>query len=326
MQIYGFLAGIGSMILFGSGGAPLKIKKVANLKTFPTSDSIGLHPLLFHIYLLLGIFILSILLWSYVPVHVDEYVTIAAIVQSILFLPANILAIAAIQQIGIATAISIWAGTSILVSFIWGITLLSASNQVTDPLYCVFALLLLIVGLVIFVIAFRLEIKKDEPVWSGIISAFIVGLLNGCLLVPQQALARFSDRSIEIFSFNVTILFSAINLAISPGLICCYFGIQRTIKWSSLPLFHWKYGFPAGFGTGVIWGLGNILSVYATLYLGISIGFPLSQLALVVNGLWAVLVFKELKTCMALTLWGLATLLLLMGGFILTNSVNQGIF
>ena len=47
---------------------------------------------------------------------------------------------------------------------------------------------------------------------------------------------------------------------------------------------------------GVMWNIGNICSIYAAdSPLGLAVGFPLAQCALMVAGLWGIFYFREMR-------------------------------
>lgn len=342
--IYGFLAAIGSIILFGSAGVPLRIKKIRQLQTFESEyDLEGVHPMVFHIYLLVGIVLTSPLLYAYIPIEIDYIVVIAAIGQTIIFIPSNILAISAIQQAGLAIAISIWAGTSIIVSFAWGVGLLSNLNKINSIPFCIIALILLFLGITNFMISFKLEEMQNDDSnddtnddtdddnnkhpWKGILYALMVGFLNGSLLVPFQYMSRFTDSNDDVFAFNVIIVFAFCSLFTGSIFVSIYFAYKRLKgDWCEIPSFHFKWGSLAGISVGIMWSIGNICSVYATLFLGFSLGFPLSQLALVINACWGIIVFRELTHPISICIWITAIISLLAGAVILSDSLNDGIF
>jgi len=49
-----------------------------------------------------------------------------------------------------------------------------------------------------------------------------------------------------------------------------------------------------GLSSGILWASANILSVHATWFLGMKVGFPLTQTCVVFNALWGILYFKEI--------------------------------
>jgi glucose uptake protein GlcU len=84
---------------------------------------------------------------------------------------------------------------------------------------------------------------------------------------------------------------------------------------------------------GCFWNCGNIFrcayvlydylyflfvrSIYATKDLGQAVGFSLTQCALLISGLWAIIYFKELTYRNAIIIWVLAAFVLLGGAFLL---------
>ena len=68
-----------------------------------------------------------------------------------------------------------------------------------------------------------------------------------------------------------------------------------------------------GVGSGALWAAANVLSVHATMRLGQAVGFPLTQVCVVVSSLWGILYFGELRDRLALTVFACASLLVLAG-------------
>jgi len=67
---------------------------------------------------------------------------------------------------------------------------------------------------------------------------------------------------------------------------------------------------------GFVWNIGNWASIFATLFLGYTVGFPLSQCALLVGGFWGVVLFKEITGVKRISLF-VASSLVLIGGAVL---------
>ena len=62
-----------------------------------------------------------------------------------------------------------------------------------------------------------------------------------------------------------------------------------------------------GLSCGGLWAAGNVLSVHATLRLGQAVGFPLTQVCVVVSALWGIVYFRELRDRLALALFAAAS-------------------
>ena len=67
----------------------------------------------------------------------------------------------------------------------------------------------------------------------------------------------------------------------TPVLFTGYFLLKRQV-----PAFHFKRTFWPGLVVGIIWNVGNVSSTLASMSpLGLTVGFPLTQCALVVGGI-----------------------------------------
>ena len=66
-----------------------------------------------------------------------------------------------------------------------------------------------------------------------------------------------------------------------------------------------------GLSCGGLWAAGNVLSVHATLRLGQAVGFPLTQVCVVVSALWGIVYFRELRDRLALALFTAASCVVL---------------
>ena len=67
----------------------------------------------------------------------------------------------------------------------------------------------------------------------------------------------------------------------------------------------------AGVAAGALWAAGNVLSVHATMRLGQAVGFPLTQVCVVVSALWGILYFGELRDRAALRIFAASAVLVL---------------
>lgn len=56
----------------------------------------------------------------------------------------------------------------------------------------------------------------------------------------------------------------------------------------------WKLSILPGLSSGILWAAANIMSVHATWFLGMKVGFPLTQTCVVFNAMWGILYFKEI--------------------------------
>ncbi len=155
-----------------------------------------------------------------------------------------------------------------------------------------------------------LSVEKNRKTIVGIICAIGMGLLNGSLLLPVQYLVENEDDP-EAF----LIPFSITSVVISPIFLLIYSLIRR-----KRPEFYFKDAFFMVFLSGVIWTIGSYCSIYAVIFLGISFGFPLTQTALVVCGVWGIFVFKEIRVKEKIYLWCASLIIILTGVIMLSMS------
>jgi len=156
-------------------------------------------------------------------------------------------------------------------------------------------------------------ITTHEPALSlkarlfGMLCAIAVGLPNGSMLVPLRLAPSDAQGINYMVSFGIGVV------AVTPALALVYFLIKR-----ELPVFHLRVALVPGLLAGFVWNLGNYCSIYATLYLGLTIGFPLTQVALLVAGLYGIFFFKEITSWFAILFFFLSSGVLLGGAALLS--------
>ena len=150
------------------------------------------------------------------------------------------------------------------------------------------------------------EKAKSNTFLLGLICALVLGVINGSLLVPTQYVPEDCQGLSYVISFAIGV--AIVTIGFAP----IYFAV-KFIFTRQLPQFHLKVAFLPGFVAGVIWNVGNVCSIQATNYLGLTIGYPLTQCALLVSGLWGMLLFKEITRIPAIILF-IASAFILLGG------------
>jgi glucose uptake protein GlcU len=141
----------------------------------------------------------------------------------------------------------------------------------------------------------------------GMLCAVAVGLPNGSMLVPLRLAPSDAQGINYMISFGIGVL------AVTPALALVYFLLKREI-----PVFHLRVALVPGLLAGFVWNLGNFCSIYATLYLGLTIGFPLTQVALLVAGLYGIFFFKEITSWFAILFFFVSAGVLLGGAALLS--------
>ena len=193
------------------------------------------------------------------------------ILSGILWSSGNILSVQAVKSSGLSRSAPIWMGIGIFISFIWGI--LFFEEALASLIIGLAGISLLIVG--ISLVASTGEDKESSNL-KGIILTIIAGFIFGCYLVPL----KLSKLQPIDFLFPM-------SLGILIGGLAIYFVKREKIDRQII--------LPGAF-SGLIWNIANFTSFFAVLNLGISIGFPLTQMALFVSVLWGLLYFHEIKS------------------------------
>eukprot|EP01088_Endostelium_zonatum_P013393 TRINITY_DN2792_c0_g1_i1.p1 TRINITY_DN2792_c0_g1~~TRINITY_DN2792_c0_g1_i1.p1 ORF type:complete len:372 (-),score=39.61 TRINITY_DN2792_c0_g1_i1:80-1195(-) len=139
----------------------------------------------------------------------------------------------------------------------------------------------------------------------GVFLALLIGVFAGSMMVPMTYVDE-KYAIVYLVSFGIGVL------GITPILTFLYFLVQLKV-----PEFHFRVAFIPGFVTGIIWSIGNFCSIYATKYLGLTVGYPLTQVALLVAGLWGVIVFREIRGGQPITFFFLSAGILLGGAAML---------
>merc|ERR550514_688936 len=129
---------------------------------------------------------------------------------------------------------------------------------------------------------------------------------NGCDIIGVE---KYTGNILAPLAFLPSL--AAGILVAQPPLFALYWG--RSMASGVMPQFHFqKVALPALL-TGLFWGMGNFNSMYATVYLGQTIGFPLTQCCLTINGLWGILYYKEIVGRAAILTFALSSVVILAG-------------
>lgn len=213
----------------------------------------------------------SIFISSFIIAFVFQSLTfsILPIVSGILWSIGNIFSVLAVKKSGLSKTAPVWMGIGIFVAFLWGIIFLKESLSFLPM--SIAGIVLLIIG--IWLISQVEEARKTQS-RQGILFAIIAGILFGSYLVPLK------NSTLQPLQF----LFP-MSLGIMLGGIIVFAFKRTKVNFAILP---------SGAFSGIIWNIGNFASFFAVLNLGISIGFPLTQMALFVSVLWGLLYFREI--------------------------------
>jgi len=157
-----------------------------------------------------------------------------------------------------------------------------------------------------------MNVQPQKHVYlMGILCAMGLGILYGSMMVPAKLVSEDEQGFPYVVSFAIG---AAIVTLIDAPL---YFGIQ-IFRGKGTPDFCFKVAAIPGIVSGLVWNAGNICSIFAVKYLGMAIGFPLTQTDLLVFGFWGMLLYREITRPLAIISFFAYALLLLAGDVFLS--------
>lgn len=209
-----------------------------------------------------------------------------AILAGCMWAVANTLTIYAIRNVGLSIAFPLWNSNSLLGIF-WGVVLFRELRLAGWKrwLGVLGGALVMFSGATLLAIASSHQAAPGKAM-LGIAAALGAGVLWGTMYIPYRKayLTGMNPLSFVTF-FTIGELVTMVSLAVS------YHG--ASVLWTELTsardvLFWLMLG-------GFVWVLGDLFQQYATKYVGISRGIPLSNTNQLWGLLWGVFVFHELQ-------------------------------
>jgi glucose uptake protein GlcU len=279
---WGFIAAVFSICMFGSFTINFK---------FGSLQRTGFDPMVMQIWMNLAIGTSSLIVISYEGFHWSNW----GILSGGLWLLCNMMAIVAIQNIGISISQGVWSGSTIIVSFIWGAAIFHQTPASIG--LSILALVVLCIGIAGISIAGTDLLGRKAEETSGLLetppgsvqelgeiipepmsprkkmllgfaSAFLLGIPNGSVYAPLNPLIKEDEiwkGATYLPSFGLGLLI------VTPVFALPYFFLflrkQPDWNWKVLPL--------RACLAGIMWNAGNWSSLYALQYLGYTVGFPL---------------------------------------------------
>jgi drug/metabolite transporter (DMT)-like permease len=282
LQALGIFCGFAAGAWLGGAEAPIKLVNP------------DISPITVSLVMVCGVFLAR---WS-VPAFIRgtshvradvrqaPHLVVWAILAGCMWAVANTLTIYAIRNVGLSIAFPLW-NTNSLLGIFWGFLLFRELRLaglrrwfgVLGGALCMFA------GATLLAIASSHQAAPGKAA-LGIAAALGAGVLWGTMYVPYRKayLTGMNPLSFITF-FTVGELLTMLIVAVS------YRGaspLWRELSAAKPVLFWLMLG-------GFVWVLGDLFQQYATKYVGISRGIPLSNTNQLWGLLWGVLVFHELQ-------------------------------
>ncbi|XP_057819219.2 uncharacterized protein LOC131032301 isoform X1 [Cryptomeria japonica] len=124
---------------------------------------------------------------------------------------------------------------------------------------------------------------------KGILCAVLVGAMNGSFMIPL----KYANK--DVVGVEYLVSFGIGSMTMTLVLLGTY-TIVLVFQGRPLPSLYVPGAVGPAFLAGLLWSLGNFFSIYATLDLGVALGWPLVQCQLLVSAMWAVFFYKEVTT------------------------------
>lgn len=249
----GFLAAIGAALAWGSYMVPFKKSRSTNLIQFQALIAVGIGFSGLLISLILGY-----------PLSLNIY----GLVSGVMWAVANSIALTAITNLGLSRAIPLMGSLVVVISFLWGALVF---GELSSGIMMGTGGVLLIIAGVMVVSA--TEDTKSQNVKRGLVSGILAGLIWGSQLVPMKV----GSVATRDFFFAV-----CLGIFITGLLIFAYRRRRFTTEAIGMSLF-----------SGVMWNIGNLLSLVALSAIGLSKSGPTSQLSILIAVIWGLFYFKE---------------------------------
>eukprot|EP00960_Hanusia_phi_P070549 767333-Hanusia_phi.AAC.2 len=261
----------------------------------------------------------------------------------------------AVGALGAAAGPGIWCGVGMSVAFMWGTMVFQ--EAVRSLAQCLAALLLLLLGVMGIslcqssvlqrlassreagdLMSFK-ELEgeggdheerggraetRGAKLAMGVMLALMTGVFDGSLMAPFKAFLSSSPPSSSSSQSDLVFEYlSSFALAlpvVAGGTLLSIIIYNHHVLDASFDRASLKEAAYPGFCAGVLWAIGNVLSVHATLELGQSVGFPMTQSCVVISALWGIVWFKEMTNRLSLLLFLLSSVLVAAGASLLGSN------
>ena len=282
LQALGIFCGFSAGAWLGGAEAPIKLV------------SPDISPITISLIMVCGVFLAR---WS-VPalIHGTSHVrsdvgqaphlVIWAILAGCMWAVANTLTIYAIRDVGLSIAFPLWNSNSLL-GILWGFLLFNELHYAGWKrwLGVVGGALGMFGGATLLAIASSHQAAPGKAT-LGVLAALGAGILWGTMYIPYRKAYLTGMNPLSFITF-----FTVGELVTMTALAVGYRGAVPL--WhevvSARPVLFWLM-----LG-GFVWVIGDLFQQYATKYVGISRGVPLSNTNQLWGMLWGILVFHELQ-------------------------------
>src|SRR5262249_17601294 len=291
LQTTGVLCGFAAGAWLGAAEAPTKLVHS------------GVSPIVVSLLMVVGVFLarwsLPALIRGQSNVRHDvrqaPHLVVWAVLAGCLWAVANTLTIFAIRDVGLSIAFPLW-NTNSLLGIFWGYLLFDELRDASAMrwLSVLGGATLMFAGAALLANASSTQSGFNQ--WNrGVIAALCAGVLWGTMYIPYRKAYLTGMNPLSFVSFFTIgelgmMTFLALAYTHGPG------SLWRQLTAAREVLFWLMFA-------GFIWVIGDLFQQYATKYIGISRGIPLSNSNQIWGLLWGIMVFGELHGRSFLTYW-----------------------
>lgn len=273
----GFFYALGAALAWGTYMVPFKKSGSSNLGQFQALMGLGI-----------GFSGLVISLFFGYSLDLNIY----GLISGFLWGVANAISLVAVLNLGLSRAVPVMSSLVILSSFLWGALVF---HELPSGLILGFAGIgLIMLGVVIVSTNGNMQ---SQNIKKGLSMAVLAGLIFGSQLAPL----KIGNLTTRDFFFSVSLGVFLTGLIISQ--------IMR-VKFK-------KEALGLSLLSGIIWNIGNLLSLIALEMIGLSKMGPVSQSAILVAVLWGLFYFKEVTNLKQKVQVLIGAIILIAGVFVL---------
>jgi drug/metabolite transporter (DMT)-like permease len=284
MHGLGVLCGLGAGVWLGAAEAPTKLVNT------------GLSPFAISLCMVAGVFTAR---WSlptlvkgtrsvFADLRENRHLIPTAIIAGMLWAVANTLTVFAIRDVGLAIAFPLW-NTNSLVGIFWGWLLfgeLRGAGARTVAKVVLGALAIVGAAIMLGFSTIQSSGAHGAHGLGGILAATGASLLWGTMYIPYRK-AYISGMN----PLSFVTIFTIGELGTVFALVLALDGGTHAAVFHSPEVGHMLFWLFLG---GFVWVIGDIFQQFATKYLGIGRGIPLSNTNQLWGLAWGALVFGEL--------------------------------
>lgn len=286
----GYFYALLTILLFGSWAVPTKTLKI--------------EPKVLAFFLTIGMLITGVGIFiatgrQVAPINLLALPFAAGILWSV----GITLGFIGIRELGITRALGIWIPVNIIVGSLWGLIYFQEAKKLpADKLgLSIFGITLLVFAALTIISSIKTQ-KVTGNTKLGVLCSIGLGLLHGSVLVPLNA---------SNLPFSVTLLPFSIGMIAFTSILV--FVNKLNLKYDIRSIGRMVLA-------GLILGTGNLTALLTIKSLGYANGFALTQLAIIINTLWGIIVFKEVASARGKILIILGITIALIGAVILNSA------